>query len=119
MEQGEVAEDEFWEGLQSLGLGRNLSRSHVSRIVKSFKASGNETVVRVALSRGLCATMIFVLSSRVGESGNTIVSPLGKARPTAVAFVSENRNCENAPNPQKAVAEHAGFVETIWPSTLV
>eukprot|EP00752_Nemacystus_decipiens_P007715 g6898.t1 len=35
--QGEVAEDEFWEGLQSLGLGRNLSRAHVSRVVKSFK----------------------------------------------------------------------------------
>lgn len=40
MEQGEVAEDEFWEGLQSLGLGHDLSRSHVSRIVKPFKASG-------------------------------------------------------------------------------
>lgn len=42
MKQGEVAEDEFWEGLQSLGLGRDLSRSHVSRMVKSFKASDTE-----------------------------------------------------------------------------
>lgn len=57
MGQGEVAEDEFWEGLQSLGLGRDLSRSHVSRIVKSFKASGTRNRRWEASTRGLCAKL--------------------------------------------------------------
>lgn len=54
-------EDEFWEGLQSLGLGRDLSRSHVSRIVKSFKASGGTTIPSPGkvLTRVLCAKMTF------------------------------------------------------------
>lgn len=37
--QGEVTADEFWEGLRGLGLGRDLPRSHVSRMIESFKAS--------------------------------------------------------------------------------
>lgn len=37
--QGEVSQDDFWEGLQSLGLGQDLSRSDVSRVVESFQAS--------------------------------------------------------------------------------
>lgn len=37
--QGEVSKDDFWEGLQSLGLGHDLSRSDVSRVVESFQAS--------------------------------------------------------------------------------
>ncbi|CAM9771974.1 unnamed protein product, partial [Ectocarpus sp. 6 AP-2014] len=36
--QGEVSKDDFWEGLQSLGLGQDLSRSDVSRVVESFQA---------------------------------------------------------------------------------
>ena len=45
IEQGEVSEAEFWEGLQSLGLGRDLPRSHASRIVESFKASKKHVLI--------------------------------------------------------------------------
>lgn len=35
--QGEVSEVEFWEGLQSLGLGHDLPLWHASRITEAFK----------------------------------------------------------------------------------
>lgn len=69
MEQGEVAEDEFWEGLQSLGLGRDLSRSHVSRIVKLFKASGTMNAIGRELTRGGCVCENCILSCRGGWTG--------------------------------------------------
>lgn len=39
IEQGEVSEVEFWEGLQALGLAHDLPRSHASRIVEPFKVN--------------------------------------------------------------------------------
>ncbi|CAM9630579.1 unnamed protein product, partial [Ectocarpus sp. 4 AP-2014] len=36
--QGEVSKDDFWEGLQSLGLGQDLSRSDVSRVVDQLSS---------------------------------------------------------------------------------
>lgn len=36
---------EFWEGLQTLGLGRDLPRWHASLIVEPFQASASCTVI--------------------------------------------------------------------------
>lgn len=39
IEQGEVSEVDFWESLQTLGLGRDLPLWRASRVVDTFKVS--------------------------------------------------------------------------------